>query len=599
MNAAPAPRVRTLARAALAPAILAGLLAGVGAFPLAAQDAPLFSHGVACGDASTTEAVLWTRTSSEVVLTPELVDPATGAPLRPLAPVRAGPETDYTVKVLAGGLPPGQPVAFRFRGPAGEASPIGACRTAPDPEARVPVTFAFSGDADWKWKPYPLLNALNRENLDFFFFLGDTIYETTNFEGTAVVEDLDGYRGKYRQNREPVALPVSGDPTPLRTAYQRFGMYFVFDNHELGTSLADPGAPRYTEGGAPVPGDSKTPVNQTAGFQARVQAFSEYQPVRTRTVAGTGDPRLDGTRGYFFTQPWGKDATLIVVDDRSYRDIRLRDSEAPEANDPGRTILGKPQLAWLEDQLTAAERSGVTWKFVAISSPIQRIGTASEVGTDFDGSKSWWGGYRVECDQLLKFIADNAIDNVVFLSTDNHNTMINNLRYRATPGDPSAPMLPARNAFEIITGPIGAAAGPPAVKAVTAGLSGRALERQYIGTLVGDLPNAEGVRLGQKQAGVDPIGLEPDFPGLRADSVFAEGGAPGVVEPAAFASFNTYTYALLQVNGGILTIQVNGMPIVDFARLADPFGLDAFTRQAPHPILRFQVQATGWSRLAN
>ena len=78
----------------------------------------------------------------------------------------------------------------------------------------------------------------------------------------------------------------------------------------------------------------------------------------------------------------------------------------------------------------------VTWKLVVISSPIQHIGRASEVGADLDGTKSWEGDYRVERDRLLKFVDDQGIDNVVFLTTDNHNTMINNLRYRAVPEDP-------------------------------------------------------------------------------------------------------------------------------------------------------------------
>src|SRR5262249_58897645 len=141
--------------------------------------------------------------------------------------------------------------------------------------------------------------------------------------------------------------------------------------------------------------------------------------------------------GYYFSQPWGTVARLLVVDDRSYRDARLPNSDDPRADDPARTMLGAPQLAWLENELSAAHAEGVTWKFVVISSPIQHIGRASEVGADLDGTKSWEGGYRVERDRLLKYIADNSIDNVVFLTTDNHNTMINNLRYRQVPEDPS------------------------------------------------------------------------------------------------------------------------------------------------------------------
>jgi hypothetical protein len=367
-------------------------------------------------------------------------------------------------------------------------------------------------------------------------------------------------------------------------------MFSVPDNHELGTSVADPGAPRYTEGGAPAPGQPGTVVNQTPGFDDRMRAYFEYQPLRDHIVQDTGDPRLDGTRQLFFSQPWGQTARLIVVDDRSYRDVRLPNSDDPRADDPNRTMLGAPQLAWLENELSQAQAAGVTWKFVVISSPIQQIGRASEIGTDLDGSKSWAGGYRVERDRLLKFIDDQGIDNVVFLTTDNHNTMINNLRYRQVPEDPSTALVPARNAFEIITGPLGAGFGYP-VKADLTGLSGRGAERRVAETLVGLVPAPDGQLHGQLQAGLDPIGLEPGTVDVIPSSVQAEGGEPGKVEPQAFASFNTFTYAVLSVDGATLTVRIQGQPGVDPLTILAPTALAQYAKTPSHTILQFQVQS--------
>jgi phosphodiesterase/alkaline phosphatase D-like protein len=558
------------------------------ALPAAAQtSAPFFTHGVACGEPTSTDVVLWTRTATAASLTPELLDDG-GAVQQALPAVRTSAETDFTVKTLATGLAPATSLHYRFRGPNGELSPTGTCHTAPSADQSVPLTFAFSGDVDWKWRPYPVLHALNKEALDFFIFLGDTIYESTNLQGTEVAEDLATYRAKYRQNRE---LPdgVPDGPVPLRDLFASFGMFSVPDNHELGTSVSDPAAPRYTEGGAPAaPGADQT-VNHTPGFDDRMRAYLEYQPLRDRLASDTGDPRVDGTRRLYFSQPWGKSARLIVVDDRSYRDIRLPNSDDPRADDPNRTMLGAPQLRWLEDELRMAQSEGVTWKFVVISSPIQHIGRPSEVGADLDGTKSWEGGYRVERDRLLKFVDDQGIDNVVFLTTDNHNTMINNLRYRATPEDPSSPLVPARNAFEIITGPLGAGFGYPAVKADLAGLSGRDAERRVAQTLVGDVPNTDGELRGQRQGGVDPIGLEPSM-GLIPDSVMAEGGPDGVAEPAAFASFNTFTYAVLSVQDSVLTVRVVGHPGAEFPVLLVPAVLADYSNTPSHTILQFKVQ---------
>src|SRR5262249_33715183 len=125
--------------------------------------------------------------------------------------------------------------------PAGGWGPVGPGKTAYAPDQRAPLTFGFSGDVDWRWKPYPLLHGLNREPLDFFVFLGDLIYEWMVVDESRVAETLDDYRLRYRDNREP--RPGVPGVAPLQETYGQFGHYSVFDNHELGLSLADPTAP--------------------------------------------------------------------------------------------------------------------------------------------------------------------------------------------------------------------------------------------------------------------------------------------------------------------------------------------------------------------
>src|SRR5262249_20719323 len=151
---------------------------------------------------------------------------------------------------------------------------------------------------------------------------------------------------------------------------------------------------------------------------------------------------------------WGANQELIILDDRTYRDSRLRNSDEPAAVSCERTMLGGPQMAWLQQELLAAKARNVVWKTITVSSPIQELGRASQLGGDPDGSKSWAGGYVCERNKLLKFIDDNAISNVVFLSTDNHYTVISGLSYNTIPADPKSPLKAARNAFEIVTGPL-------------------------------------------------------------------------------------------------------------------------------------------------
>ena len=76
----------------------------------------------------------------------------------------------------------------------------------------------------------------------------------------------------------------------------------------------------------------------------------------------------------------------------------------------------------MRSTFTSIRQRGTTWKVVVVSSPMQQLGKASQVGADLDGGKSWPGGYLCERNKLLAFIDNNAIDNVVFLTTDNHYT---------------------------------------------------------------------------------------------------------------------------------------------------------------------------------
>jgi phosphodiesterase/alkaline phosphatase D-like protein len=70
---------------------------------------------------------------------------------------------------------------------------------------------------------------------------------------------------------------------------------------------------------------------------------------------------------------------FINVDDRTYRDVRMKtaanaDETGPRADNPNRKMIGATQLAWLEQTLLAADQAGVIWKFINISGPIDQIG---------------------------------------------------------------------------------------------------------------------------------------------------------------------------------------------------------------------------------
>ncbi len=110
-----------------------------------------------------------------------------------------------------------------------------------------------------------------------------------------------------------------------------------------------------------------------------------------------------------------------------------------------RTMLGAVQLQDLKDELLAAQQNGVTWKFVAIPEPIQNLGALN--------ASDRYEGYGYERTELLKFIDDNHIQNVVFVAADIHGTLVNNLGYQ-TLGMGGSLITKPTSAWEITTGSV-------------------------------------------------------------------------------------------------------------------------------------------------
>src|SRR5262245_40668289 len=414
------------------------------------------------------------------------------------------------------------------------------------------------------------------------------------FTGFATRAQLKAdYEKKYRENFLPVN---SGGQNSLQVLYAAQSIYATWDNHELGNR-------QYINGGAPAGGSIGGPagddmptgrgvdardngtgnpgnandvnnsasdyMNRSIGFQTLRDVFVNYQPISVRPLLNTpGDPRSNGSRPLYSAQAWGHNAIFISTDSRSYRDLRIKtgnggadDTSSPRADNLGRTYLGATQLAWLKATLLDAQNDGVTWKFVSVSDPVDQIGpiggalalnnlpsfgagsTYSPVNAD--GGKAYVGGYRAERNDLLKFIADNNIVNVVFISTDDHQNRINELLYSptgATGAQTSYVKVPY--VFSIVAGPLGAT-GPDLITNHTF-----AMAQQYANSIVA----------AEQAAGVDPIGLVgyPGLHGLVREGDPAAGSSPQAVD---FYSPDTFNFTVLDVSpdGKNLTVKSIGM----------------------------------------
>jgi phosphodiesterase/alkaline phosphatase D-like protein len=551
--------------------------------------------GVAAGDMTTNDAILWTRT----------VDSVTGEPMATLLTAQLADEPEFrkvlftyksatdlaragTIKIHATGLQSHTRYFYRFVSEDRSVSLTGQFTTAPRADEMVSVRFAFSGDTHGAYRPYPLMRWLGELKLDFFVFLGDTIYESAS-NGSPPTSDpfsnsaqaLVDYRRKYLENISPVN---PGGFSSLKVMFASQGNYTLLDNHELGNA-------QFQSGGAPpghppgkgvnaadptndVNGSCKF-INQTPGFAALLQAYLDFQPIRERRITAPADCRSDGTWQLYFAQRWGAHAIFINADDRTYRDIQLNTGDgvsdtSHRADNPARTMLGATQLAWLEQTLLDAQRQAVTWKLIAISSPIDRMGRF-EPKSPFDGPKTWIGGYRAERNRLLKFIADNHIEHVVFITTDDHQIRVHNLFYLATPGDMKTETL-VPGALTVVAGPIGAMVPDRFGKHDHASMK---LE-------------ADRLAANQRTAGIEPIGLQPNFPGLK--QVYREGDPEADTNRSSldFYSTDTFNYATLEIgtDGKSLAVETWGIDPYLPNRFPEPSEI-----HAPRRILGFRIDA--------
>jgi len=396
-----------------------------------AQPAVGFRFGVAAGEVTSTSAILWTRAPRAGQVRLEL----DGEGTTPVLVLRASPANDLTVHARVRGLRPATSYAYRFR-QGGRASASGRFITAPAPTATVPVRFAVSGDADATPGPsgrpafnrFEVYGRMAAEGNDFNVNLGDTIYSDSEVGGAPVARTRAEKWAKYRLG---LALPA------LQRLRASAGLYSHWDDHEFVN-------------------DFSRPEHGEAIYRAGVQAFLDYSPAR-----------YSGRLGLYRSVRWGRHLELFFLDERSFRSSKVteacagdlaptvpqpvRDAFATLApslrnpvaaaclaalDDPSRTMLGAAQY---EAFTRAVRASTATWKVVVNEVPIQQY-----YALPYDR----WEGYAVERERLLRFLQAN-VRNVVFLTTDTHANLVNEVRYRTL-----SPMPESAGIWEVVTGPV-------------------------------------------------------------------------------------------------------------------------------------------------
>jgi phosphodiesterase/alkaline phosphatase D-like protein len=392
---------------------------------------PAFPNGISSGDVTQTSAVLWVRA---LVVGPLTFEIATDANFEQIVQSEEILVTDrmVPVKLFVEDLDPNQQYFYRAVD-AGGHTIEGSFDTAAEIGTHEGFHFGVGGDFMGDLAPFVSLKNAVDANLDLFIKLGDTIYADLVSVDGAFAPDPGGTATleEFQFKHHEVYSSHSGfnywadlqATTPILA---------MIDDHEVIDNFAGGAEPSSDPRFASQSGDF---INETALFTTGLEAFNQFNAVNGEFYSGTGDDLFDGAPDLYRYNTYGSDAAIILLDQRSFRDEGLSGGGIFPA-DPltfylssitaDRTMLGDTQLENLKQDLLDARDNGIVWKFIMLPEPIQLNGP-----TLFPEDR--YEGYMAERAEILKFIEDNHIENVVFVSSDAHWLSVNNLTYQETP----------------------------------------------------------------------------------------------------------------------------------------------------------------------
>ncbi|AFY52909.1 phosphodiesterase/alkaline phosphatase D [Rivularia sp. PCC 7116] len=378
---------------------------------------PKIPYGVASGDVNSNSAIIWSRSDKPARM---IVDYATNESFKDARRV-IGPAalevSDFTARVNLNNLPSGEQVFYRvvFQDLADintySAPYIGNLRT---PSANYDIFFAWSGDtAGQGWGINPdfggmkIYETIRQMKPDFFIHSGDYIYADAPIEAevklddgtiwknivtpekSKVAETLQEFRGNYVYNLLDENVKRFNAEVPQLVQW---------DDHETVNNWY-PGE---------ILEDERYKVKSVSLLAARAkQAFMEYTPIRFNY----NDPEQ-----IYRSYKYGSNLEVFMLDKRSYRGPNTANRQQQASAETA--FLGNSQVRWLQNQLVDSK---ATWKIIAADMPIGLL--VKDGKTNFENASNGDGvplGRELEIADLLRFIKQKNIRNVVWLTADVH-----------------------------------------------------------------------------------------------------------------------------------------------------------------------------------
>lgn len=206
------------------------------------------------------------------------------------------------------------------------------------------------------WGQYEIISSIYRDKPDFMLWLGDNTYLRE--------PDWNSRTGIFSRYTHTRSTPL------LQPLLANTHHYAIWDDHDFGPNNSD---------------------GSFAGKHLTREAFNSFWP-----NPGFGGVAGDGITFQF---EWS-DCAFFMLDDRFNK-------RSATGTQPG-VILGEQQMAWLKQAL---KYSQATFKFVCVGVMF---------GSTADDKENFARAAPAEREELLKFISDENISGVVFLTGDRH-----------------------------------------------------------------------------------------------------------------------------------------------------------------------------------
>ena len=400
--------------------------AGAAMFPRIVRSfrsSPQITHGIQIGDPLSDRAIVWARADRPSRLMVEYSRTENFSGMRRISGPVVDANSDFTGRVDLRSLQGGQTyfVRVRFEDRDGKSlsDPVqGHFRTAPD----RPRDIRFVWSADTVGQGYGInpefggmriYETMRRLEPDFFIHCGDTIYadnpvpaeirlpggaiwkNITTEAKSKVAETLAEFRGNYHYNLLDENIRRFNAAVP---------QIWQWDDHEVHNNWSP---------GLDLRDDPAYKVKDIRILSQRSrQAFLEYSPIR-----------FDSRSRIYRRISYGPLLDIFMLDLRSYRAANNFNRQQSESSETA--YFGIDQLSWLEHDL---KTSRATWKVISSDMPLGIIvpdGRDAQNRERYENSSNGDGppaGRELEIVRLLRFMRENRIRNVVWLTADVHYT---------------------------------------------------------------------------------------------------------------------------------------------------------------------------------